>query len=137
MSMRIICAQLFGFAALLAALFVLPQAAQAHPGHAHGARVHAQPATPSTPAPAVHAVEQHADQLLTAAVDRESDKTDGTPCSRGCCAQSSCAACFSLVAPMPPLVAPPSLSTEMTFAAKRLPPGIGGPSLRRPPRSFA
>lgn len=101
-----ICAQLFGFVALVAALFVLPQAAQAHAGHAHGMHVHTQ------------AQSQTADVSVIAA-------------------QGSCSACFSLVAPMPPLVQPPSLSATVVLAAYSRHSGIAGPSLRRPPKSFA
>ncbi len=137
MSRGSICAQLFGFVVLLAALLAWPQAVRAHAGHAHAAHVHTHAQHATAAASADQHLEQHAEEAIASAVHGETDGTNGTPCSRGCCAQSSCAACFSMVAPMPPLVAPPSLSTEMTFAANRLPPGIDGASLRRPPRSFA
>lgn len=135
MSMRTICAQLFGFAVLVAALFALPQAAKAHPGHAHGMHVttqaHSQTADVSVIADDVP--EHH---LSTASQDAPG-QTDYSPCDRGCCAQGSCSACFSLVAPMPPLMQPPSLSAAIVLAAYSRRSGIARPSLRRPPKSFA
>lgn len=130
-----ICAQLFGFVALVAALFVLPQAAQAHAGHAHGMHVHtqAQSQTADVSVIADGVVEQ---RLSTASQDAPG-QTGDAPCDRGCCAQGSCSACFSLVAPMPPLVQPPSLSATVVLAAYSRHSGIAGPSLRRPPKSFA
>jgi len=137
MSLRTISAHLFGLAALLAVLLALPQAAQAHAGHAHAMHVHTAQAHATDVVHAADVAEAHAEQTLSAATQDGAGRGHDVPCDRGCCAQSSCAACFSLVAPLPPQVMPPSLSTFVAFAATRLPPGIGGPSLRRPPRSFA
>jgi hypothetical protein len=137
MSFRTICAHLFGVTAFLAALLVLPQTALAHAGHTHIVHVHTAQASTTDVAHAADVAEERAEQTLSAVAQDGPGPSHDTPCDRGCCAQSSCAACFSLVAPLPPQVAPPSLSTFVAFSATRLPPGIGGPSLRRPPRSFA
>jgi hypothetical protein len=148
MSMRTICAQLVGFAVVLAALLILPQAAQAHAGHVHAthapaAHVHATQVPADADARAAdssvtsEAAETRAEPSLTATTHSAPGDAADLPCSRGCCAQTSCAACFSLVVPMPPLMLPPALSMKMGVAANPQPSGIGGPSLRRPPRSFA
>jgi hypothetical protein len=138
MSRGKLCAQLVGFAVLLAALFALPQVAQAHSGHAHAMHVHTQTQATDVSAAADHAIEQQVEQSLTAASQSAPRHADGSPCTdRGCCAQGSCAACFSLVAPAPPLMLPPSLAAVIGLMANPLPSGIAGPSLQRPPRSFA
>lgn len=138
MSMRTLCAQLFGAVALVAALLVLPQAAHAHPGHAHAFHVHAQHQQADVAALADGAADQQAVPSLTATGHDLPGTGSGSSCpDRGCCAQASCAACFSIVAPMPPQVAPPSLGTMIVLSVIPLPSGVGGPSLRRPPRSFA
>jgi hypothetical protein len=137
MSFRTICAHLLGVAALLAVLLALPQTALAHAGHAHVMHAPA-PQTPSTDvAHAADVAEERAEQSLSAVAQDGPGHSHDKPCDRGCCAQSSCAACFSLMPPLPPQVMPPSLRTFVAFGATRLPPGIGGPSLRRPPRYFA
>jgi hypothetical protein len=133
---RTICAHLFGVAALLAALLMLPQTALAHAGHAHVMHVHAAQA-PAADVTHADVAEKRAEQVLSAIAQDVPGHSHDAPCDRGCCAQSSCAACFSLVAPLPPQMMPPSLRTFVAFGATRLPPGIGGPSLRRPPRTFA
>lgn len=133
-----LCAQLVGFAVLLAALFALPQVAQAHAGHAHAMHVHAQPQATDVSAPADHALEQQVEQSLTAASQSDPRHADGSPCTdRGCCAQGSCTACFSMVAPSPPLMLPPTLAAVIGLTANPLHAGIAGSSLQRPPRSFA
>jgi hypothetical protein len=146
MSMRTIPAQLFGLAVLLTALFGLPQAVQAHAGHAHAIHTHAhahavdtytQAQSADASAPADRSADLTIEQSLTAPSQSAPGHMHDTPCDRGCCAQASCAGCFSLMAPIPPLVTPPSLSNAITFAANRLPPGIDGSSLRRPPKTFA
>jgi hypothetical protein len=150
MSMRIICAQLVGFAVLLAALLAMPQAAMAHPGHTHGIHVSAAHAH-TTHVQTADAGERIADgsgtsqanpdtraeQSLTAATHGATGEAADLPCSLGCCTQNSCATCFSLVAPTPLLMQPPALSIKMSLAANPQPPGIDGRSLHRPPRSFA
>jgi hypothetical protein len=137
--MRTLCAQMFGFAVLVAALFALPQAAQAHAGHAHAMHVQAQTHAHAADLSIVAdlAGKPQAEQSLTSAMRSAPGHDDNAPCDRGCCAQISCAACFSLMAPMPPLVAPPALSRVIASTANRLPPGIGAAALRRPPKTFA
>jgi hypothetical protein len=133
---RTICAHLFGVVALLAALLAVPQTATAHAGHAHVIHMHAAQA-PTADVTRADVAEKHAEQTSSAGAQDVPGQSHETPCDRGCCAQSSCAACFSLVAPLPPQVMPPSLRTFVAFGATRLPPGIAGPSLRRPPKYFA
>lgn len=139
MARRTICAQLFSFAVLVAALFILPQAAQAHAGHAHAIHLHTQTQSPAADVSAVagDVAEQRAEQRLGTALQGLPGLAGDSPCERGCCAQSSCAGCLSLVAPMPPLMQPPSLSAAIGLAANPRRTGIGGSSLRRPPKSFA
>jgi hypothetical protein len=141
MSMRSICAQLF-FAVLVAVLFALPRAAQAHQGHAHPMHVHSH-----AHAPAQHAdidkgqhglAESHAEQSLTAASFSTPLQTHDVPCADpGCCAHGSCFACCSMVAPLVPLILPPTLHTEIDDVANAGHSGVDGPSLRRPPKFFA
>jgi hypothetical protein len=136
MWMRTLWAHLLGFAVLMAALLLLPHAAKAHPGHAHAMHVHHT--APASPAVAGDQIAHDTiEQSLNTAAQTAPGHLPILPCERGCCAQSSCAACFSAVAPMPPQVAPPLLRTVIGFAADPLGSGIDGPSLRRPPRSFA
>jgi hypothetical protein len=143
MSMRTICAQLFGFATLLAALLILPQAAEAHAGHAHAMHATTAPTTNAAAQTADSAAnhditEQRAEHHLSAAAQSAPRHADDSPCSdRDCCTPGCCAAAFSIVAPLPPFVRPPSLSAVIGLSTNPQPPGIGGPSLRRPPRSFA
>src|SRR5215207_687775 len=108
MSMRSICAQLC-FAVLVAAMFALPQAAQAHQGHAHAMHVQAGHAH----AQAADAVKAHeglrAEQSLTAATFSAPVHAYDVPCADpGCRAHGSCVACCSMVAPMLPLILPPT-----------------------------
>jgi hypothetical protein len=140
MSRGSICTRLFGFAVLLAALFALPQVAQAHAGHAHSTHVHTQTDARATDVstPAAPAIEQQTEQSPAVAASGAPGKRSTAPCSdRGCCGQSTCAMCLSLDAPMPPLLMPPSHGAEIGLTANPLPAGIAGPSLQRPPRSFA
>jgi hypothetical protein len=134
MSIRSICAHLFGAVALLAALLVPPQAALAHPGHTHSIQA---PAAVDQPSADIPPSAQPVEQSLAAATPSTPGHAHDGPCDRGCCAQSSCTACFSIVAPMPPMVFPPSLGRAIGLTATTPHPGINGPSLRRPPRSFA
>lgn len=139
MTRRTLFAQVFGLVALAAALLALPQGAWAHAGHAHTMHASAAQASAETATtPADHDVaERHAEQTLSAAAQDAPGHLPTLPCERGCCAQSSCAACFSAVAPMPPQVAPPLLRTVIGLATDPQGSGIDGPSLRRPPRSLA
>jgi hypothetical protein len=139
MSRGTLFAHLFGFAVLLAATLGLPQAVQAHPGHAHAVHIDAAHAhaTPANTSAAIQDVVEPVEQSMSASTPGTPSDTRDLPCDRGCCAQSSCAACFSAVAPMPPQVAPPSLSTALGLTTNPHRPGIDGTSLRRPPKSFA
>jgi hypothetical protein len=137
MSMRSICAQLL-FVVLVAALFALPQTAQAHQGHSHA--MHAQASHAHAPAAASQQdiADSHAEQSVGAASFSAPVPTHDIPCADpGCCAHGSCVACCSMVAPMLPLILPPTLHTEVDEVASSSHSGIDGPSLRRPPRSFA
>jgi hypothetical protein len=137
------CAQLFGFVVLVTALFALPQMAQAHAGHAHTMHahtMHVHTAHGHATEPAERAAVDYevVEQSLHAATSNVPGQADDPPCSdRDCCTLGSCAACFSIVAPLPPLIAPPSLTSEISLLANPPPPGIAGAALRRPPRSFA
>jgi hypothetical protein len=134
MSIRTAFAQFFGLTVFLAAMFALPQAAQAHAGHSHA--MHA-PAKAAPVADVAAAVERQVEQSLTAGTQTEPSHTHDPSCDCSYCAQSSCTGCFSIVAPLPPLVVPPSLGTAIGIASNQSRPGIDGPSLRRPPRFFA
>jgi hypothetical protein len=140
MSMRSICAQLL-FVVLVAALFALPRTAQAHQGHAHAMHAHASHA--HAPAQAAEKVQQdlaesHAEQSLTAASFSVPVQTHDVPCADpGCCAHGPCTSCCSMVAPILPLILPPALHVEIDELATTSRSGIDGPSLRRPPKSFA
>lgn len=140
MSMRSICAQLL-FVVLVAALFALPRTAQAHQSHSHAMHPQASHA-PAQTADAGEAqqdlTESETEQSLTAASFNAPVQTHDIPCADpGCCAHGSCAACCSMVAPMLPLILPPTLHSEIDELASSSRSGIDGPSLRRPPRSFA
>jgi hypothetical protein len=137
MSMRSIFAQLL-FVVVVAALFALPRTAQAHQGHAHATHAHAN----HTAAPAADAAqdlaESHVEQRLTAAVFSAPAPAHDIPCADpGCRTHGSCVACCSMVAPILPLILPPILHTEIDDVASSRHSGVDGPSLRRPPRSFA
>jgi hypothetical protein len=135
MSIRAAVAQLFGVVAFLVAMLVLPQAAQAHAGHTHAMHAPAKAAPRVADVPS--AVAQQVEQSLTAATQSKPGHVHDSSCDCGACAQCSCVSCFSAVAPMPPLVLPPSQGAAIGIAASRHRPGIDGPSLRRPPKSFA
>jgi hypothetical protein len=139
MSRGTLFAHLFGFAVLLAATFGLPQAVQAHPGHAHAVHADAthKHAAPANVSAAVQEVVERVEQSMTASAPGAPGHTHDFSCDRGCCAQSSCTACCSAVAPMPPLLLPPSLSTAIGLSKNPHRAGIDGASLRRPPKSFA
>ena len=142
MSMRSICAQLF-LVVLVAALFALPRPAQAHQGHAHamhaqGGHAHAPVRTADAGQVQQDLADPHAEQSLTAASFGAPLQTHGIPCADpGCCAHGSCVACCSMVAPQPPLILPPAMHSEVDELADASRAGIDGPSLRRPPKSFA
>lgn len=138
MSMRSICAQLF-FAVLVVALFALPRAALAHQGHDHAAHARAMHVhATDVQAQAADTAASNAEQSLTAAVAGEPAHMPGVPCSDpGCCAHGSCAACCSMVAPTLPMMLPPTPHAAIGDVANASRSGIDGPSLRRPPRSFA
>lgn len=128
----------------MAALFALPQAARAHQGHAHThaqhVHAHASPeAVANTDAGVPQAAAKpRAEQDLTATAQSLPAKSGGMPCSDfGCCVHSSCGACASVVAPATPLMLPPTARVEVSDIANFNRSGIDGPSLRRPPRSFA
>ena len=128
-------AHLFGFVVLFAML-VLPQAAQAHAGHAHAMHLTIAPTNADGPASA-HADEHQNEQSLTAATQNAPNHAHDSSCDCGSCVSSSSAACFSAVAPRPPLVSPPSHGTAIGMTSNQGHPGVDTPSLRRPPRSFA
>jgi hypothetical protein len=136
MALRTLCAHLIGIAALVAALIVLPQAALAHPGHAHSIHVHA---SGHAPAAVAHADAGEVELSLTTAVaNTVHHHGDGSPCSGdGCCTNGSCAACFGIVVPSLPLVVAPPPRRSIALSADSDRQGIDGPSLLRPPKTFA
>lgn len=131
--------RMLGALAVLAALWLAPQAARAHPGHSH-----AHPAAvAAVTQQAVAGARETAVQVEQKLVTQELTEADpAAPCAdlgcgdRGCCSNGPCTGCHGFVVVPVPATTPPTLSSIVR--PEDPPPhlGAGGTKLKRPPKSF-
>jgi hypothetical protein len=144
MALKQVLSRMMGAAILLIALALMPSAAEAHPGHPHGA---APAATAAKPVKADAAVLASVDKARRATPDvmamarRLADAPDqgsqAVPCIGGCCSGMSCSACSALALDEAEAPPPSRRTPRLVVADLDARPGREPDGLIRPPTSFA
>lgn len=122
---------LFGAAIALIAVLGLPSVAQAHPGH-HEPSISSSMS--ATDADMVGADVQTS--RYTASIFVDSGKLKDACGGILCCGNAPCAACFFIIAPLPPTLDPLTSGADCPLIERSAPPSFGQNDFSRPPRSF-